>query len=84
LASSLCPEIAPALEEARGAGAHEALVSGSGPTIVALFSPHDGSEGARRAAAALGDRNPAPIRATSVTARSAQPQPLAAQSRSRG
>jgi 4-diphosphocytidyl-2-C-methyl-D-erythritol kinase len=83
-ASSLCPQIAPALEEARGAGAHEVLVSGSGPTIVALFSPADGSEGARRAAAALGDRNPAPIRATSVTARYAQPQPLAARSRSRG
>ena len=82
-ASSLCPQIAAALEQARGAGAHEALVSGSGPTIVALFSPRDGSEGARRAAAALADRDPAPIRATSVTAHYAQPQPLAARSRSR-
>ena len=33
-AVSLCPEIAEALSEAREAGAEQALVSGSGPTVV--------------------------------------------------
>jgi 4-diphosphocytidyl-2-C-methyl-D-erythritol kinase len=37
-AVSLCPEIAPALSEAREAGAQLALVSGSGPTVLGLFT----------------------------------------------
>jgi 4-diphosphocytidyl-2-C-methyl-D-erythritol kinase len=73
-ASALCPEIEQALAQARGAGAPEALVSGSGPTVVALFqSPTD----AERAAAALAAREPAPIRATSVGAAFGRPEPLA-------
>jgi 4-diphosphocytidyl-2-C-methyl-D-erythritol kinase len=83
-ASSLCPAIAPALEQVRSGGAHEALVSGSGPTIVVLLCPREGRAGARRAAAALAARNPAPIRAASVGARYGEPWPLAARSRARG
>jgi 4-diphosphocytidyl-2-C-methyl-D-erythritol kinase len=36
-ALSLCPQIAPVLELARGAGADVMFVSGSGPTVVGLF-----------------------------------------------
>ena len=82
-ASSLCPQIGPALQEAGGAGTHEALVSGSGPTVVALFSPREGAEGADRAAAALAGRDPAPIRAASVSADYAEPRPLSERGRSR-
>jgi 4-diphosphocytidyl-2-C-methyl-D-erythritol kinase len=38
-AVSLCPPIADALDQARGAGAELALVSGSGPTVIGLFPP---------------------------------------------
>lgn len=48
-ARSLCPAIEPALAAARGAGADQAIVSGSGPTVVGLFW---GADGERRAAAA--------------------------------
>jgi 4-diphosphocytidyl-2-C-methyl-D-erythritol kinase len=64
-ASSLCPAIEPALARLRRAGAEHALVSGSGPTVVALFSSREGAEAAERALAGLG---PAPIRAHSVSA----------------
>jgi 4-diphosphocytidyl-2-C-methyl-D-erythritol kinase len=72
-AISLCPEIGPALAQAREAGAEHALVSGSGPTVVGLFTPLQGSatgglERARTAAATLSERFPAPICATSVEA----------------
>ena len=70
-AVSLCPQIADALSDAREAGAEQAFVSGSGPTVVGLFvragrSPSDGLVRARRAAAALSGRMPTPIWATSV------------------
>lgn len=59
-ARSLCPAIDDALDVARAAGARHALVSGSGPTVLGLFdTPSD----ARRAAAALAARRPAPIAA---------------------
>lgn len=48
-ARSLCPAIEPALAAARAAGADQAIVSGSGPTVVGLFW---GEGGERRAAAA--------------------------------
>ena len=72
-AVSLCPEIADALAQEREAGAEEALVSGSGPTVVGLFasdgrSPLDGLGRAKRAAARLQGRRPAPICATAVDA----------------
>jgi 4-diphosphocytidyl-2-C-methyl-D-erythritol kinase len=71
-ASSLCPHIGQALELAHAAGARAALVSGSGPTVVALFSSPPDSE---RAAAAMADREPPPIRARSVGAEFARVRP---------
>jgi 4-diphosphocytidyl-2-C-methyl-D-erythritol kinase len=65
-AVSLCPEIADVLTKARQAGAEEALVSGSGPTVVGLFARANGPGRAERAAAALAGRAPAPICARSV------------------
>ena len=57
-ARALCPEINAALAAARGAGAHHALVCGSGPTVIGLFAD---LQGARGAAARLFDRDPRPI-----------------------
>ena len=57
-ARALCPEIDVALAAARGAGAHHALVCGSGPTVNGLFGD---LQGARGAAARLSDRDPRPI-----------------------
>jgi 4-diphosphocytidyl-2-C-methyl-D-erythritol kinase len=57
-ARALCPEIDVALAAARGAGAHHALVCGSGPTVIGLFAD---VQGARGAAARLSDRDPRPI-----------------------
>jgi 4-diphosphocytidyl-2-C-methyl-D-erythritol kinase len=62
-AVSLCPAIGAALEEASGAGARHALVSGSGPTVLGLFAD---PAGAGAAAAALSARSPAPIAAKPV------------------
>jgi 4-diphosphocytidyl-2-C-methyl-D-erythritol kinase len=71
-AVSLCPEILDALRQARAAGAKQALVSGSGPTVVGLFvaagSGMPALALAERAAAALDGRAPAPICATPVDA----------------
>jgi 4-diphosphocytidyl-2-C-methyl-D-erythritol kinase len=52
-ASSLCPQIEPALRQALDAGADVAFVSGSGPTIVGLFLRANGPGRAQRAAAGL-------------------------------
>lgn len=62
-ARSLCPAIDDALEAALGAGADRAIVSGSGPTVLALFSDDGHAERAAAAAATLAaaDRSPAPI-----------------------
>ncbi len=62
-ARSLCPAIDVALEAALAAGADHALVSGSGPTVLALFSEDAHRERAAAAAATLADagRSPAPI-----------------------
>lgn len=49
-ALSLCPSIAESLERALAAGAQSALVSGSGPTVIGLFSGPEGIREARRAA----------------------------------
>ena len=52
-AISLCPAIEPILATARGLGAEHVLVSGSGPTVVALFDgPRGPRAGARRGARA--------------------------------
>jgi 4-diphosphocytidyl-2-C-methyl-D-erythritol kinase len=60
-ARALCPEIDGALAAVRGAGAHHALVCGSGPTVIGLFAD---LQGARGAAARLSDRDPRPIAVT--------------------
>ena len=59
-AVSLCPEIAPALEAVRGAGAgaDHAFVSGSGPTVAGLFWDPGSRGRAEAAAAALASRYP--------------------------
>ncbi|HEX4189289.1 MAG TPA: hypothetical protein VHY83_15475 [Solirubrobacteraceae bacterium] len=69
-AVSLCPAIAGALEEARLAGAHTSIVSGSGPTVVGLFpgARAEGPDLAREAAARLASRVPAPLVARPVGA----------------
>ncbi|MEA2298998.1 MAG: 4-diphosphocytidyl-2-C-methyl-D-erythritol kinase [Solirubrobacteraceae bacterium] len=59
-ARSLAPSIDPALELARRLGAHTAMVSGSGPTVIGLFAT---PAGAREAARALAGRDPAPLAA---------------------
>jgi 4-diphosphocytidyl-2-C-methyl-D-erythritol kinase len=67
-ARSLCPAIDQARSQARDQGAEEALLSGSGPTVLGLFAGRDGPARARRAAEALAAREPAPLLATPVAA----------------
>jgi 4-diphosphocytidyl-2-C-methyl-D-erythritol kinase len=55
-AVSLAPRIADALRAARDAGADRALVCGSGPTVIGLYT---GSDGVERAAAAARELRPA-------------------------
>jgi 4-diphosphocytidyl-2-C-methyl-D-erythritol kinase len=57
-ARRLCPAIDEALADARAAGADQALVCGSGPTVIGLFR---GPGAARGAAVALAHRSPAPV-----------------------
>jgi 4-diphosphocytidyl-2-C-methyl-D-erythritol kinase len=73
---SLSPEIAPSLAQAEEAGAEHAFVSGSGPTVVGLFARANGPERARRAAAALAGRVPAPVAAETVGGGFAAMRPL--------
>jgi 4-diphosphocytidyl-2-C-methyl-D-erythritol kinase len=73
---SLSPDIAPSLAQAEEAGAEHAFVSGSGPTVVGLFARANGPERARRAAAALAGRVPAPVAAETVGAGFAAVRPL--------
>lgn len=65
-AIELCPEIERSLSEALDAGSELALVSGSGPTVIGLFARANGPERARRAAAQLEGREPAPIVAEAI------------------
>lgn len=76
-ACSLCPQIEPALEQLRAAGARCAFVSGSGPTVVGVFAPPRAGQRADRALAQLSSCQPAPVRASSVSASFARPQPVA-------
>jgi 4-diphosphocytidyl-2-C-methyl-D-erythritol kinase len=57
-ARSLCPDIGEALDAAREAGAEHAMVSGSGPTVIAFFGSRAEAE---RAAGDLAGRDPRPI-----------------------
>jgi 4-diphosphocytidyl-2-C-methyl-D-erythritol kinase len=67
-ARSLCPSIEDALAAARAAGADDALVSGSGPTVVGLFHGPDGPARAEAAAAELRARFPGASAARPVDA----------------
>jgi 4-diphosphocytidyl-2-C-methyl-D-erythritol kinase len=67
-ACSLEPAIERVLEQAREAGARVSFVSGSGPTVVALFAGPGARGQARRSAALLSARVPSVLRARSVTA----------------
>ncbi|HEX7298447.1 MAG TPA: hypothetical protein VF257_05535 [Solirubrobacteraceae bacterium] len=60
-ARALCPEIDGALADARRVGAARALVCGSGPTVIGLFSD---LPAARGAAARLSERQPRPFAVT--------------------
>lgn len=62
-AISLCPAIEEALDAALAAGADHAIVSGSGPTVLGLFSEDGHRERAAAAHAALisAGRSPAPM-----------------------
>lgn len=71
-AISLCAQIEPALAQGLDAGADAAFVSGSGPTVVALFTRANGPQRARRAADGLSERTPAPICVEPVDAQFAQ------------
>jgi 4-diphosphocytidyl-2-C-methyl-D-erythritol kinase len=57
-ALSLCPEIAPALEAVLEAGAEQAIVCGSGPTVAGLFWADAAFRRAGEAAATLSEHYP--------------------------
>jgi 4-diphosphocytidyl-2-C-methyl-D-erythritol kinase len=57
-ARALCPEIDGALADARRVGARRAMVCGSGPTVVGLFTD---LRSARGAAALMAEREPRPF-----------------------
>lgn len=78
-AISLCPQIAEAIEAARDAGADQAMVSGSGPTVFGLLWGQDALERAGRAVGFLGEGFPGASSAFSVDSRFARPY-VAAQS----
>jgi 4-diphosphocytidyl-2-C-methyl-D-erythritol kinase len=63
-ALSLAPQIGTAIARARGAGADDAIVCGSGPTVIGVFRGDDGDRRAQRAVAELGEGlSAAPVRA---------------------
>jgi len=72
-AISLCPAIDEALDQARDSGADVAFVSGSGPTVIGLFTRANALARAERAAAGLAGREPAPVVATPVGTPFARP-----------
>ncbi len=82
-AISLCPQIEGAMQQARCTGADHVLVSGSGPTVLGLFSAsagrgREGPARAHRATQALSERVPAALSAEPVLAPYGAPGPLPA------
>jgi 4-diphosphocytidyl-2-C-methyl-D-erythritol kinase len=73
-ALSLRPEIEGALQAVRATGAEQAMVCGSGPTVVGLFRGRDGGARAAAAADALAARYPEALAAIPVSAAFAIPQ----------
>jgi 4-diphosphocytidyl-2-C-methyl-D-erythritol kinase len=74
-ARSLCPEIDTVLDAVLRAGADQALVCGSGPTVAGLYWGQEASERASRAASSLGARFPAATWAAPALAELGLPQP---------
>jgi 4-diphosphocytidyl-2-C-methyl-D-erythritol kinase len=68
-AVSLCPAIEHALAEVRDAGAQQSFVSGSGPTVVGLFSGTGAQPAVERARRSLGPRRPPAIACSPVDER---------------
>ncbi len=66
-ACSLRPAIGETLDAVRGAGARDALVSGSGPTVFGVFPGMEGRAVAAAAAAELAERFPGAQEAAAVT-----------------
>jgi 4-diphosphocytidyl-2-C-methyl-D-erythritol kinase len=62
-ALSLAPDIGDAIEAALGAGADDAIVCGSGPTVIGLFWGADGASRAREAADRLRAGHPSAVAA---------------------
>jgi 4-diphosphocytidyl-2-C-methyl-D-erythritol kinase len=73
-ALSLLPQLGEALAAGRGAGADEALVSGSGPTVFGLYWGEDGAERAAASEAGLRHRFPGTTRAIPVAADFGKPR----------
>jgi 4-diphosphocytidyl-2-C-methyl-D-erythritol kinase len=78
-AVSLRPDVVEALAQARRAGAEHTLLSGSGPTVLGLYTRSGGALGggsalAADAAAALASRVPAPLSAVPVASEFARPR----------
>jgi 4-diphosphocytidyl-2-C-methyl-D-erythritol kinase len=65
-AVSLCPPVARALQDARAIGAQQALVCGSGPTVLGLFWGGRARARAAKAARALAPRYPGALAVTPV------------------
>lgn len=65
-ALALCPAIQEGLDAARECGADAAFVSGSGPTVIGLFTGAERPERVERALGALAERRPRPIAARAV------------------
>lgn len=78
-ALSLCPAIAATLERAQAAGAQTAILSGSGPTVLGLFSGRDGPDRAERAACSLSVAGIAAFSAAPVCAAHGEPSPVTQQ-----
>ena len=57
-ARSLCPSIDEALDAARGAGARDAIVAGSGPTVLGFFDTPADAERRRRGSSRARDPRP--------------------------
>jgi 4-diphosphocytidyl-2-C-methyl-D-erythritol kinase len=72
-AVSLCPWCAVALDDLRGVGAQNAMVSGSGPTVVGIWWGPDAPALADGATAALAERYPGTVAARPVNAQFALP-----------
>jgi 4-diphosphocytidyl-2-C-methyl-D-erythritol kinase len=74
-ALSLRPEIEDALDAARGAGADQVFVCGSGPTVAGLYWGEDASARAASGAEALAGRYSQALPVFPVFAQLAEPQP---------